>query len=194
MTRIFFVRHAQPDKDFKDDRNRPLTESGKASTAFVTDTLKDKCIDIAVSSPYKRSFDTIKPFADLMGIPIQIDERFRERGGGMPGQGLRKNPERWKSQEWKDEWGESISDVRKRNVEALLDVLRKYEGHNIVIGTHGTALSTILDYLSPEYGYEDFLRMMDWMPNIVEVEFEGEKVISIKELGYVMCNEEKLCQ
>lgn len=37
----------------------------------------------------------------------------------MPGQGLRKNPERWKSEDWKDDWGEPIADVKKRNVEAL---------------------------------------------------------------------------
>ena len=103
----------------------------------------------------------------------------------MPGQGLRKNPERWRSEDWKKEWGESIADVKKRNVEALLDVLDKYEGHNIVVGTHGTALSTILDFLSPQYGYDDFLRMMDWMPNIVEVVFDGKKVIAINELGHL---------
>ena len=185
MTRVYFVRHAEPDKMVKDDRNRPLTKSGIASTALVTDILKDKAIDIAISSPYKRSFDTIKPFADFMGLQIRVDERFRERGGGMPGQGLRKNPERWKSEDWKKEWGESIADVKKRNVEALLDVLDKYEGHNIVVGTHGTALSTILDFLSPQYGYDDFLRMMDWMPNIVEVVFDGKKVIAINELGHL---------
>ena len=101
LTRIYFVRHAEPDKTVKDDRSRPLTERGLASTSFVTDILKDKCIDIAISSPYKRSYDTIKPFTVLMGISIQIDERFRERGGGIPGQGLRKNPERWKKRKKK---------------------------------------------------------------------------------------------
>lgn len=53
-----------------------------------------------------------------------------------------------------------------------MEVLDKYIGHNIVLGTHGTALSTILDYLSPAYGYDDFIKMMDWMPNIVEIVFE----------------------
>ena len=80
---------------------------------------------------------------------------------------------------------ESIADVKKRNVEALLDVLDKYEGHNIVIGTHGTALSTILDYLSPKYGYNDFIRLMDWRPNIIEVVFDSKNVISINELGHL---------
>ncbi len=185
MTNVYFVRHAEPDKTIKDDRNRPLTQKGLASRQLVSDILKDKEIDIAVSSPYKRSIDTIKAFTDSIGLPIKIDERFRERGGGMPGQGLRKNPERWKAEEWNEEWGESIAEVKKRNVEALMDVLVEFEGHNIVIGTHGTAFSTILDYLSPEYGYDDFLRMMDWMPNIVEIIFDDTDVVAINELGHI---------
>jgi len=34
-----------------------------------------------------------------------------------------------------------------------------YEGKNIVIGTHGTALSTIINYYDSTYGYDDFERM-----------------------------------
>lgn len=41
MTRVFFVRHAKPDATVKDDRNRPLTESGIASTEYVSDVLSD---------------------------------------------------------------------------------------------------------------------------------------------------------
>ncbi len=29
MTRVYFVRHAQPEHDWKEDRTRPLTEEGK---------------------------------------------------------------------------------------------------------------------------------------------------------------------
>ena len=28
MTRVYFVRHAQPEHDWKEDRTRPLTEEG----------------------------------------------------------------------------------------------------------------------------------------------------------------------
>ncbi len=185
MTRVYFVRHAEADKTIGNDRTRPLTERGTASTSFVTELLHDKGIDVAISSPYRRSIDTIKPFTDAAGLTIQTDERFREREAGVPGQGLRSNPQRWKSTDWQEEWGEPVADVRKRNVEALMEVLEAYEGHRIVIGTHGTSFSTILDYLSPAYGYDDFVRMMDWMPNIVEIVFEGKEVVAINELGHL---------
>jgi 2,3-bisphosphoglycerate-dependent phosphoglycerate mutase len=64
MTRIYFVRHAQPDKSVKDDRTRPLTQKGLTDSALVIDILKDKGIDVAICSPYKRSLDTIKGFTE----------------------------------------------------------------------------------------------------------------------------------
>ena len=29
MTRVYFVRHAQPEHDWEEERTRPLTEEGK---------------------------------------------------------------------------------------------------------------------------------------------------------------------
>ena len=39
--------------------------------------------------------------------------------------------------------GECLREVQERNIAALNDVLSRYQNMNIVIGTHGTALSTI---------------------------------------------------
>ena len=185
MTKIYFVRHALPDRSVKGDRIRPLSEKGLADSRIVYETLKDKGIDIALCSPYRRSLETIKGFTDSLGLEIKVDERFRERENGAPGQGLRPHPERWKSENWDAEWGESVESVRKRNMEALMDVLDQYEGHNIIIGTHGTAFSTILDSLSSDYGYDEFVKMMDWMPNIVEIVFNGKEAVEINELAHV---------
>ena len=42
MTKVFFVRHAQPLHAHNDDRTRPLTDEGVKDTFIVLDTLKDK--------------------------------------------------------------------------------------------------------------------------------------------------------
>ena len=54
-----------------------------------------------------------------------------------------------------------------------------------VIGTHGTALSTILNYYDPSFGVDDFLRIIDWMPYIVELSFIGHELIEKKELAHI---------
>lgn len=42
MTKIFFVRHAQPVHSHEDDRTRPLTKEGLADSRLVLETLGDK--------------------------------------------------------------------------------------------------------------------------------------------------------
>ena len=59
MTKVYFVRHAQPEHDWEEDRTRPLTEEGKKDSEIVLEFLKDKKIDAFYCSPYKRSMDTI---------------------------------------------------------------------------------------------------------------------------------------
>ena len=54
-----------------------------------------------------------------------------------------------------------------------------------MIGTHGTALSSIMNYYNPQFGCNDFLRIIDWMPYIVEMDFEGQNQINMKELAYI---------
>ena len=64
ITKIIFVRHAQSLYG-EDDRIRPLTESGLKNREIVLETLKDIHIDAFLSSPYKRSIDTIRTAADF---------------------------------------------------------------------------------------------------------------------------------
>ena len=54
-----------------------------------------------------------------------------------------------------------------------------------MIGTHGTALSTILNYYDRGFGLDDFLRIVSWMPYIIELNFEDNKLISKYELAHV---------
>jgi len=63
MTRVYFVRHAQPDHNWEDDRTRPLTEEGVRDSKKVTKVFKNIIIDFYLSSPYKRTIDTIKESA-----------------------------------------------------------------------------------------------------------------------------------
>ena len=73
MTIVYFVRHAQPEHDWKEDRTRPLTEEGKKDSAIVLEFLKDKKIDAFYCSPYKRSMDTIADAAAFFGKEIITD-------------------------------------------------------------------------------------------------------------------------
>ena len=182
MTVVYFVRHAQPNYDNHDDLIRELTEKGLADRRLVTGFLEDKDIFAVLSSPYKRAIDTVGEFAEKNGLEIEIIENFKERKidsvwiddfDGF----CRKQ---WEDLSYKLTDGESLGEVQERNISALKDVLKKYEGKNVAIGSHGTALSTIINYYVPSFGYERFQEIKGLMPWIVRFRFEGERIVDIK--------------
>ena len=178
MVKIYFVRHAQPDFSHQTDLTRPLTTEGKKDSEAITEFFKGKSVDAFYCSPYKRSLDTIKGAADFHKKEIIMDYRLRERGKGPNGNNYGMFQKRWADHDYHEEGGESIGMVQKRNMEALKEILRANDGKTLVIGTHGTALSTILNYYNNDFGCEDFLRIIDWMPYIIELDFEGDKLVS----------------
>jgi len=185
ITKVYFVRHAQPEHMWEDDRTRPLTEDGKNDSKIVLDCLQNKEIDVFYSSPYKRSVDTIADAATFFGKEIFTDERLRERKKGINGNCHGMFEKRWADHDYHEENGESINMVQKRNIAALTNILMENRGRKIVIGTHGTALSTILNFYHPEFGCKDFLRIIDWMPYIIELDFDGDKLVSTTEHCYI---------
>ena len=185
MTKVYFVRHAQPDFAWEDDRTRPLTAEGKADSKVVVEFLKDKQIDVFYCSPYLRSVDTIADTALYYGKEIITDERLREREKGPNGNGRDMLCKRWADLDYHEEGGESIHMAQERNVAALQDILRASQDKNIVIGTHGTALSSILNYYDATFGCDDFWRIVDWMPYIIELDFEGMKLVGRTEHVHV---------
>lgn len=186
MTKVYFVRHAEPVHVHADDRTRPLTEEGLSDRKIVLDTLKDKAIDVFYCSPYLRSLATIEQAAAFFEKEIHMDERLREREKGNEGNSSGNVLKmRWADFSYHEEGGESIGMVQERNVAALREILVANEGKNIVIGTHGTALSSVLNYYNPNFNCDDFLRIVDWMPYIIELDFEGENCVGMTEHAYV---------
>lgn len=175
MTNVYFVRHAQPDFSIHDDVRRPLTEKGMQDSILVTQYLRDKGIHVAITSPYKRAHDTISGFAQEAGLNIIFNESFAER----------KIADEWiedfngyAKMQWKDftyklPGGESLEEVQNRNIKGLNAVLKEYPQKNIVVGSHGTALSCILNYYDNRFGYPNFERIKDKMPWIVHFTFDG---------------------
>lgn len=182
MTNIYFVRHAQPQYTCADAALRPLTEEGMRDTAKVVETMKGIRLDCAISSPYKRSYDTIKQTAEEHGLTIVTDERLHERISGKDSNNMEMFRKRWSDLDYCESDGECLRSVMDRNIAAVNDILDAHEGENIIIGTHGTALSTILHYYDNSYGLEGFLRMINFMPYIIRLGFDGHKCVEKEEL------------
>lgn len=176
LTKVYYVRHAEPNYSNHNDVLRELSPKGIVDRELVTEFLSDKQIDMIVSSPYKRAIDTVKDFSEKVGLDIEIVEDFRERKVDSVWiddfTSFTKN--QWSDFTYKLSDGECLLEVQSRNISALTILLERCKGKNIVIGGHGTALSTIINYYDPSFGYYDFEKMKYKMPWIVEMHFDDE--------------------
>lgn len=78
MTTIYFVRHAHSTYT-KEERERPLSDKGHIDTDNVIHLLKEEHIDVVISSPYKRTIQTVQGIANTYNLSIQLEEDLRER-------------------------------------------------------------------------------------------------------------------
>lgn len=177
MTRVYFVRHAQSDWRSGSDRERGLSAEGREDAKVVLEFLRDKPVDAFYCSPYRRSLDTIREAAEHFGLPIRTDERLREREAAPGGNVRELFRRRWEDFDWHEPGGESLRSVQERNIAALTEILAANRDKTAVIGTHGTALSTIFQYYEPGYDCDSFLRIIDWMPFVAELDFEGTRFL-----------------
>lgn len=183
MTKVYFVRHARPDFSIQNDLTRPLIKEAIDDCKKVSNFLLDKNITKIFSSPYKRSFDTIKDFAETSNLTIDIIDDFRERKiANVWIEDFNSFAKaQWEDFEYKLSNGESLNEVQLRNINALKNILKENPNENIVIGTHGTALSTIINHFNKNFGYNEFERIKNLMPFIVCITFDCENLIGIEE-------------
>ncbi|GAA0054142.1 UNVERIFIED_CONTAM: histidine phosphatase family protein [Streptococcus canis] len=175
-TTFYFIRHAEPNDDNHDDVTRELTEKGIVASQALIEAFASIPIDKCYSSPYKRSVDTILPLAKSRDMKIITLSDLRERK--LSDEWVKNFNEiaqkQWEDFNFKLPNGESLQEVQERNIKALNHMLSESKNQTVVIGTHGTALSTIINYYKPEFRYEAFNAIKHVFPWVVKFEFEGE--------------------
>ena len=150
----------------------------------VSAYLADKGINVILSSPYKRAVDMVSHFAESRKLPVRVVEDFRER---KVDSGWIEDFDGFCKRQWAEfsyclTDGETLAQVQSRNLAALAEVLREYAGKNIVIGSHGAALSTVIHFYDPSFGYEDFPAIKSLMPWVVKFSFEGDRLLRMEKI------------
>ena len=166
MTELYFVRHAEPDYENHDDMSRPLTEKGMRDRLLAADFLSDKDISAVYSSPFKRAVDTVQPLADRLNLPVLTDADFRERKVDSV---WVEDFDAFSRQQWLDfdyrlTDGETLRTVEERNFAAVQRVLKSCPDTAVAIGSHGTALSTLIHRFDKSFGYDAFQAIKRKMP------------------------------
>lgn len=182
-TTVYMVRHGESPKEGT-ERTRGLTEKGYEDARRVTELLRDKKIDVVVSSPYLRSILTVEQVALHTGKEVMVMEDLRERVFSSSGNRLddkELGPLLEKSFEdftFYFENGESNAACQKRAVLVLKELLRTYQDKNMVIGTHGAVMTLMMNYFNSSFDIE-FLYSTT-KPDIYRLEFNNENLVSVE--------------
>lgn len=181
MTTIYFVRHALPDLSVHDDTTRPLSLEGTKDCQKVITYFQNIAIDRILSSPFKRAHDTVLPLAHSLEMTVTTIDDLRERkvSDDWLADFSSFAYNQWQDFSFKLEKGESLKEVQVRNIQALETLLGQHPDETLVIGTHGTALSTIINYYDWTFGFEEFNAIKSLMPWIVKMTFADNKCLTI---------------
>lgn len=174
---IYLIRHAEPNYNNHQDDERELTAKGLQDCQLLLDYFKDITIDRIYSSPFKRTLQTIDELAKEKNLPIQIKENFRERkiDDVWIDDFNTFSQRQWQDFNYKLAKGESLQEVQDRNIQQLQEILKKQET-SIIISSHGTAISTILNYYDHQFAFDNFQAIKQLMPFLATLSFENGKL------------------
>ncbi|WP_144506913.1 histidine phosphatase family protein [Bacillus mycoides] len=181
MTTMYFVRHAHSTYT-KEERERPLSDRGHFDAENVTHLLNDEHIDVVISSPYKRAIQTVQGIANTYNLSIQIEEELRERLlSSEPVADFNEAIHRvWEDWTFAYEGGESNDVAQRRAVLCMQNILGKYKGKNIVIGTHGDIMVLLMNYFDSKYDFQ-FWKTLH-MPDVYKLTFDNNRFTSAERI------------
>ncbi len=148
--KIYLVRHGQTEENYEGRmqgrKDTTLNETGVRETKKLKEKLKEKEIDLCITSPLKRTWETAMI---LVGdrCYIEEDERLIERELGKFEGKKRKDYDYKKYWDYQlnsgDKEVERVQDVFKRSEEFLIDIKKRYKGKNILIVSHGAVIRAL---------------------------------------------------
>lgn len=164
-TRLLLLRHGQSplsvQRRYSGRGNPSLTEDGRSQATAAATTIavrhvgESGRIRAVVSSPLDRATQTAEPVAGVLGLPVEVDERFTETDfGGWEGltfpEAAERDPDLHRA--WLADpsvappGGESFDAVTARVGAGLDALLAAHAGETVVLVSHVTPIKTLLRF------------------------------------------------
>ncbi|KAA0549510.1 histidine phosphatase family protein [Bacillus sp. BGMRC 2118] len=167
---LYVIRHC---KATGQEREAALTDDGRQQALELSEFLSEYPIKRIISSPYKRTVESITPYADKMGIEIEKDERLGERLLSP------ENQPNWLDvleQSFQDltlslEGGESSQDAMNRVKSLLLELENTPEEH-IALVSHGNLTTLLLKLVDEVYGFDEWKAMSN--PDVYMIQLKQD--------------------
>jgi broad specificity phosphatase PhoE len=154
---LHFVRHGETpgnaERRFQIP-DVPLSDAGRAQASAVAATLRETTrAQIILASDYARAMQTAAAIGARLALPIAVEPALRERNFGYArGQLYADIGEQtmalWRDPHFRIDQGESWADVRERIGPFLDGLCASPPAPELILVTHGGAMSVALDYLA----------------------------------------------
>lgn len=171
MTNLILIRHCQANGQ---DPDAQLTVEGYKQANELAVFLETYNISRIISSPFTRAIQTIAPYATNKNIEIEVDERLKERvlsSEDLP-DWFNKLNQSFLKPDLKFSGGESSNEASKRILD-LVDDLMHTDFENIVLVTHGNLTALLLNYISQNFGFEEWKQLSN--PDVYLIEIKSNE-------------------
>ncbi|MEO1689290.1 MAG: histidine phosphatase family protein [Pseudomonadota bacterium] len=151
---LVVLRHCEKAGDGLSD---PLTERGRADALRVAERLSWEGIERIWASPYRRSLETILPFAEASGLEVVVDARLAEwqLSDAAMAEIHVHAPKMLSDARYRSPWSETAEEVWRRVGASLAD-LSDLEPKRTALACHGGILGAVLMHLADRFGPEDW--------------------------------------
>lgn len=208
-TVVYLIRHSEttPRSNLKmisnsnngqlQNEKNILSVSGEKKAEQLSKCSELSNIDAVYSSNYVRAMETAKYIALENNTIINVDERLNERKIGNMGKMEWKEFSRLQMKDFnfKLSGGESLSQTKKRMVEAMKNILMFENGNRVAVVSHSTALTCLLStWCEMGHNYDDEIILSyndqtivdgHWTaPMVYKVTFDGMNILDIKYINF----------
>ncbi|WP_087973239.1 histidine phosphatase family protein [Oceanobacillus rekensis] len=164
MIEIGFIRHGttawNKEQRAQGSSDIPLNEEGLIQAQQVAERLSAEKWDVIYSSDLSRARQTAEAIANKTGIPLQLDSRLRELGGGL----IEGTIEEERINKWGLEWRqmdlgmETEESLIARGTSFMEELVEKHENSRILIVSHGAFLRRLLKTVVPHFNFDESLK------------------------------------
>jgi len=162
--KFYYLRHGESQANigkyiscYPEKNPAHLTEKGKKEIQKIAQVLKKAKIDLIISSDLTRTKETAEIIAKALKIKIIYDTRLRETNVGIyNGKSVEEYQKLFENLDQRyikaAEGGETLTEARRRIIDALKEASGKYLHQNILIVSHEETLSIVLNKHRPQLG------------------------------------------
>lgn len=173
MTKLYLIRHCQAEGQ---EPEAQLTADGQEQAEKLALFLVNYNINRIISSPFRRTIQSITPFANKLNLEIEVDERLKERilSSENLSDWFEKLKQSFEDVDMKCVGGESSKEATERIVSLITEVTN-VQTDNVAIVTHGNISALLLNHISKNFGFDQWQKLSN--PDVYVIENNNFKRI-----------------